>query len=112
MSNGDSGRVDRFGLACLEENINPRHATRLPLLFAIDRKLGIANGFVYNLHCHRSPAEVAAGVGAGGQCADAFMDSSFDGGTDGLGCGGDGGGHGAGDSGCSGGCSGGCGGGD
>ena len=94
--------------ACLEENINPRHATRLPLLFAIDRKLGIANGFVYNLHCHRSPAEVAVGVGAGGQCADAFTDSSFDGGTDGLGCGG----HGGGDSGCSGGCSGGCGGGD
>ncbi|MEJ0087891.1 MAG: hypothetical protein WDO72_19660 [Pseudomonadota bacterium] len=98
--------------ACLEENINPRHATRLPLLFAIDRKLGVANGFVYNLHCHRAPAEVASGYGAGAQCADAFTDSSIDGSTDGLGCSsGDGGGSG-GDSGCSGGCSGGCGGGD
>jgi hypothetical protein len=98
--------------ACLEENINSRKATRLPLLFALDRKLGIANGFVYNLHCERAPSEVHAGAGAGGQCADSFTDSSIDGGTDGLGCSS---GHGAGDSGGgdsgSGGCSGGCGGG-
>lgn len=128
-----SVKTDNEGLrrvwwfACLEENINPRRATRLPLLFAIDRKLGIADGFVYNLHCHRTPAEVAADSMAGAQCADLFADSSVDGGTAGLGCGGgfgsggDGGhgghggghgcsGHGGGDSGCSGGCSGGCGG--
>ena len=41
---------------CLEENINPRKATRLPLLFALDRKLGIADGFVYDLHCRRQLA--------------------------------------------------------
>ena len=99
--------------ACLEENINPRRATRLPLLFAIDRKLGIENGFVYNLHCHRAPGEVTVGASAGAQCADAFADSSIDGGTDGLGCSsGHGSGDSVGDSGGSGGCSGGCGGGD
>ncbi len=90
---------------CLEENINPRKATRLPLLFALDRKLGIANGFVYSLDCRRAPSDVRAGGAGGGQCASDFSDSSIDGGTDGLGCssgdsvGGDGGG-------CSGGCGG------
>jgi hypothetical protein len=86
--------------SCIEENINPRKATRLPLLFAIDRKLGIANGYVYDLHCRRGPGE--------SQCADSFTDSSFDGSTDGLGCsgGGDMGADGGGDGGCSGGCGG------
>lgn len=92
---------------CIEENINPRKATRMPLLFALDRKLGIAGGFVYQLHCRKAPDEVMSGAGAGAQCADSFSDSSFDGGTDGFGCtSGDGGGSG------DGGCSGGCGGGD
>lgn len=35
--------------ACLEENINPKKPVRLPLLFAIDAKLGIANGNAYSL---------------------------------------------------------------
>ena len=90
---------------CLEENINPRKATRLPLLFALDRKLGIAGGFVYNLDCRRAPSEVREGGQGGGQCAEDFGDSSFDGSTDGFGDSGasDGGGD-------SGGCGGGCGG--
>ena len=37
--------------ACLEENINPRKPTRLPLLFAIDEKLGITDGFRYAPDC-------------------------------------------------------------
>lgn len=37
---------------CREENIDPRKPSRLPLLFAIDKKLNIANGFVYALDCH------------------------------------------------------------
>jgi hypothetical protein len=32
---------------CLEENINPRRPTRLPLLFAIDEKLSVAGGNTY-----------------------------------------------------------------
>jgi hypothetical protein len=86
--------------ACREENIDPKAATRLPLLFAIDRKLNIANGYVYDLDCRRRPAEVAAGATAGTQCAEAFGDPSVDGGTDGFGC------SASGDSGCGGGCGG------
>jgi hypothetical protein len=36
---------------CREENINPRRPTRLPLLFALDRKLQIKNGFLYVIDC-------------------------------------------------------------
>lgn len=121
-----AARTDNEGLrrvwwyCCLEENINPRKPTRLPLLFALDKKLGIANGFVYQLDCGRAPRETQA-ADAGAQCATHFGDSSYDGTTDGFGCssgssshgsqgGHDGhGGHHGGDSGDSG-CSGGCGG--
>ena len=37
--------------ACLEENINPMRATRLPLLFALDAKWDIPNGFRYEANC-------------------------------------------------------------
>ncbi|NBF09188.1 glycine-rich domain-containing protein [Pseudomonas sp. Fl4BN1] len=37
--------------ACLEENINPASPSRLPLLFALDTKLKIANGFHYVADC-------------------------------------------------------------
>ena len=40
-------------LACEDENINPRDASRLPLLFALDTKLNIANGFTYKTDCSR-----------------------------------------------------------
>lgn len=36
---------------CREENINPQRPTRLPLLFALDRKLQIKNGFLYIVDC-------------------------------------------------------------
>jgi hypothetical protein len=36
---------------CREERINPRSPTRMPLLFALDAKLGVADGFVYALDC-------------------------------------------------------------
>ena len=70
-------------LACLEENIDPRNATRLPLLFAIDSKLKIPDGHDYDLEViKKTPQSDSSGCG-------------------GIGCGGDG---------CSGGCGGGCGG--
>jgi hypothetical protein len=121
--------------SCLEENIDPRRATRLPLLFAIDHKLGIDNGFVYDLDCRRKPAAEAgaATIVATTQCATDFGDRSIDGtlagygasgedpnrsgsscGGGGSGCdgtgthgGSDGGGADGGGSACSGGCSGG-----
>lgn len=94
---------------CKDENIDPRAATRLPLLFAIDKKLGIKNGFVYSADCKRSHLSDSTGSGGGAvHCGGDFSDSSIDGGTDGFGdsdSGGDGG-DGGGDGGCGGGCGG------
>lgn len=70
-------------LACLEENINPLSATRLPLLFALDSKLNIPNAVRYDPASFKKPS--SGGSGGGGSC---------------------------GGSGCDGGCGGGCGGGD
>jgi hypothetical protein len=104
-----AARTDNEGLrrvwwhCCLEENIDPRKPTRLPLLFALDRKLGIGDGFVYHLDCHRVPAELRESGAGGGQCATDFADSSIDGTTTGFGEG-DGGAD------AGGGCGGGCGG--
>jgi hypothetical protein len=89
-SKGDAMRLT-WHLACLEENIDPRNATRLPLLFAIDSKLKIPDGHVYDLEAvKKSPREAADG----GSCS-------------GFGCTG---GNDCSSSGCSGGCGGGCGG--
>lgn len=38
-------------LPCQEENISPEQPTRLALLFALDSKLNIKNGFVYMADC-------------------------------------------------------------
>lgn len=92
--------------SCLEENINPRSATRLPLLFALDEKLHIANGFSYTTDCSgvkRSDDSSSSGTV---YCGGDMSSSSFDGSTDGFGDSGS-----TGDSGGDGGCGGGCGGG-
>src|SRR5574343_164011 len=44
-SSGSEGLKRAWRLACDLENINPRHTTRLPRLFALDAKLGIVGGF-------------------------------------------------------------------
>jgi hypothetical protein len=105
--------------ACFEENIDPRRPTRLPLLFALDRKLNIEDGFVYATDCRQIQNREKYGAGTRAiHCATDFGDKNFDGSLAGFGrsrdsgsCGGggscSGGGHGHG---CSGGCSGGCGG--
>jgi hypothetical protein len=77
--------------ACKEENINPANALRLPLLFALDAKLGIADGFVYAPNCKSLRSDAGGNV----HCGADFGDSSVDGCTDGFGDsdgGGDGGG--------------------
>ena len=97
--------------ACREENINPRAPTRLPLLFALDTKLGIAGGFKYVPDCHgvRRDGGSGGGDGSASYCGSDFSSGSFDGGTDGFADGGsDGGGGGSDGDGCGGG---GCGGG-
>jgi hypothetical protein len=81
------GQRDNAGLrrvwwyCCKEENINPRRPTRLPLLFALDAKLGIADGFRYAPDCKALRAGGDGSVYCGGD----FGSDSFDGGTDGFG---------------------------
>ena len=88
-------------LACAQEGIAPKTPQRLPLLFALDAELAIADGFHYSLNCTdgkngRGDAYCAGHIGCSSGC--------------GGGCGGgDSGTDGGGDSG--GGCGGGCGGG-
>lgn len=112
-SNAGMRRCWRY--ACLEENINPVRPTRLPLLFALDGKLNILNGFHYVADCEASRKQRSDGTqGAVVYCGGDFSSAGFDGGTDGLdasGSGdGDGAGAGAGDGCGGGGCGGGCGG--
>ena len=67
--------------ACKDENINPARPARLPLLFALDAKLGVANGFVYTPDC-----SVLRRNGKGSDyCAGDFSDSGVDGSTSGFG---------------------------
>jgi hypothetical protein len=96
---------------CREENINPRAPTRLPLLFALDSKLRIPNGFSYLPDCKGVRREGSLGDGSTSYCGGDFSSDSFDGGTDGLSDAGSDGSStdGSGGDGCGGG---GCGGGD
>ncbi len=79
--------------SCLEDNINPRRPTRLPLLFALDAKLDVADGFRYAPDCEgvrRKDGD--AGVGAGVvHCGTDFGSAAVDGSTDGFGDSGGGG---------------------
>jgi hypothetical protein len=85
--------------ACKSENIDPRHATRLPLLFALDAKLAIPGGFHYHPDC----ADLRRDGVAGPQCGGDFFNPSIDGSIDGFGDSDSGvSGEGGGDGGCGG----------
>lgn len=113
---GNQGLRRTWNYTCHEENINPRLPTRLPLLFALDSKLNIVNGFTYVPNCEgvrrASDSSSTPYCGsdlfgaAGGACGggdDASTDTSHDSTSSDSG---------GGDSGCGGGCGGGgCGGG-
>ena len=96
---------------CREENINPREPTRLPLLFALDAKLKLADGFHYVADCNSIRRKNSESGSSAVYCGGDFSSPSFDGGTDGFGFefSADGSGSGDSGSGCGGG---GCGGGD
>jgi hypothetical protein len=100
----NSGLRRVWWYSCKEENINPCKATRLPLLFAVDSKLGIADGFVYRPDRERTRATSDPEIEVVFWGSD-FCDESFDGSTDGFGS--DAGSGCGGDSGCGGGCGGG-----
>ncbi len=82
---------------CREENIDPRNPARLPLLFALDGKFGIADGFRYVPDC----AALRRNGDGSAYCGGDFTSFGGGDGSDGFG-----------DSGSDGGCGGGCGGGD
>ena len=72
--------------ACRDEAINPQAPSRLPLLFALDAKLGIANGFHYVPDCRDIARKSAAGGDGGGTyCGTSFSDGSYSGDADGFG---------------------------
>ena len=95
--------------ACRDEAIAPRTPTRLPLLFALDAKLAIPNGFVYAADCGQHFQRRNDGNGGDGgavHCGTHFSDGSHSGDADGLG-GSDSGGSGSDGGGDGGGCGGG-----
>ncbi len=101
--------------ACKEESIDPRKPTRLPLLFALDKKFAIPGGFSYVPDCRDidrqsgSDAYCGSSFGDGGSGASGDADS-FGGSDASASQGGDG--QSGSSDGDSGGCGGGCGGGD
>ncbi len=90
--------------ACKEESIDPKTPSRLPLLFALDAKFAIPNGFTYMPDCSVLDRQRdGGGCGGGAHCGTSFSDGSHngssgdfggadssDGGGDGGGCGGGG----------------------
>ena len=78
---GNAGLRRTWWFCCKDENINPSKPTRLPLLFAIDSKLGIADGFRYVPDC----SALRAGGDGSAHCGGDFSSSSVDGSTDGFG---------------------------
>lgn len=86
-------------MACRREGIDPAAPAALPLLFAIDTRLAIPDGFRYALNCMAVAGAASAGTFAATYCASH------------IGCGGAGCGGGCHGDGCSGGDGGGCGGG-
>ncbi len=96
-------------LACADENIVPSSPGRLPLLFAIDTKLEIDDGFTYSLECEDKTSPLygdgycAGHIGCASGCAgDSGSDSDGGGFFDNFGFSGDCGGS----SDCGGGCGG------
>ena len=81
---------------CKEESISPSNPTRLPLLFALDAKFKIPNGFVYSANCDALRRNGAAGVQCGGDFSSSSVDGSVEGFGDSSSGDGDGGGGGCG----------------
>ncbi|WP_444920291.1 glycine-rich domain-containing protein [Microbulbifer sp. CnH-101-G] len=95
-------------ISCFREGANPKSPGHLPLLFAIDQKLNIKDGFQYSLNCRRSSSSggtsdycashISCASGCSGDSGDSESSSSFGGFFDSFS---------SDSSGCSGGCGGG-----
>jgi len=87
-----AGIKTAWKISCYREEVKPKSPHKLPLLFAIDAKLNIPDGFKYSLNCSKTKNNdyCAAHIGCGGGCGSGCNggcagDSSGCGG----GCGGD-----------------------
>lgn len=86
-------------LSCAREGIDPRAPSRLPLLFALDADLGIADGFRYALNCGLGAQRAGDGgtpycashIGCGSGGGEGGCSGDSGGSGDGGGCGGGGG---------------------
>jgi hypothetical protein len=84
-------------LSCAQEKINPEKPERLPRLFAMDARLMLAGGFIYQLDCLAAGQNglgsgfCASHIGCSSGCSGDSGNSDGDGGGDGGGggCGGD-----------------------
>jgi hypothetical protein len=107
---GGAGIRRTWIYACHEENINPHMPMRLPLLFALDGKLNIPNGFVYVPDCRgvkRQGDDGSTGAGVAYCGADLSGSAAGCGGDSSSNDGGSDGGDGGGGDGCGDGCGGG-----
>ncbi len=80
-------------ISCIREKISPNKPKKLPILFALDARLKIPNGFKYSLNCNgpRSNGFCATHIGCStvSTCSSSSCDSSSDGGSSsGSSCGG------------------------
>lgn len=82
--NSNEGLRRVWWWTCKQENIDPAKPTRLPLLFALDKKLRIPNGFYYAPDCSQFRRAGASGD-AVGYCGGDFSNASIDGSTAGFG---------------------------
>lgn len=78
----DDGIKRAWRISCERENISPKKPTKLPLLFAIDDRMNISNGFNYKLNCKtktggRSDYCVTHIACASGCAGESFYDSSM-----------------------------------
>lgn len=71
--------------ACRDEAIHPRTPTRLPLLFALDAKLAIPNGFVYAADCGNRLHPLHDNSSGTTHCGTSFSDGSHSGDASGFG---------------------------
>jgi hypothetical protein len=79
-----------WALSCAREKINRESPEKLPLLFAIDEKLKIPDGFFYAKNCKEATGQkyCASHIGCGGGCATGVTGCNSDSSNCGSGCGG------------------------
>ncbi len=84
---GNEGLRRVWWYTCKYENIDPYHPSRLPLLFALDSKLKLADGFHYHPDCEplRALRRNQGDTGVLPYCGGDFSSTSYDGTTAGLG---------------------------